>query len=137
MEKVQFGTTVLAETVQAIERLTKMEDKTKGEIVDLAIAAYDRGEVLPEVPVVEGEMISLPVPQDRDMLADCIGNLVAATRARMHENHVLSALGVVRSQVVRSLPEYKDAERMRQEWQERRETAGRPLSYTQKGATLK
>jgi len=137
MDKVQFGTTILPETADAIERLAKLEDKSKGEMVDIAIAAYDRGEVESEVPIVEGDTISLPVPLDRDMLVDCIGNLIAAGRTQLHENYVLSALGIVRSQVVRSLPQYKEGETMRREWQERREASGRPLSYTQKGAALK
>lgn len=132
--KVQFGTTVLNETAEAIERLSRIEGKSKGELVDLAIAAYDRGE-LPDDSLEPGESFSLLVPRDRDMLADCIGNLVSLSG--LHENQVLGALGAVRSKVIRSLPEYKDAERMRKEWQERRDLASRPLTYTQKGASIK
>ena len=135
MEKVQIGTTVMPETVEAIERLMKVEGKTKGEMLDIVVAAYDAAPKEMDAEILGPESITLPTPKDREMLVDCIMNLLKV--AGLHENYVLSGMSLARAEYLRGLPEWKDGERMRSEWAARREAAGRPLSYTQKGAPLK
>lgn len=136
-EKVQFGTTVQPETVEAIERLTKAEGKTKGEIVDIAVAAYDaEPKILAGVELPDDASMVVAIPRDVEMLQDAFGNVIQSCAAFIHPDDIWKAFARTRQAYQKSFPDFKTAERMRAEWQARREVASRPLSYTKKGASL-
>ena len=136
-EKVQFGTTVLQETVEAIERLAKVEGKSKGEFIDIAVAAYDAEPVIVDTPELPDDAsVVIAIPRDRDMLVQAIHNLLHSCKDHIHDQDIGKAFAISRGEWQKGLPEYQSAERMRSEWQARRETAARPLSYTKKGASL-
>jgi hypothetical protein len=138
MEKVQFGTTVLPETIQTIERLAKVEGKSKGELIDLVVAAYDSEPVIKETPEIPDDAsVLIAIPRDRQMLIQAFANLLHSCSDFIHENEIWKAFAEARLNFQKALPEYQSAERMRLDWQARREAASRPLSYTQKGPSLK
>lgn len=73
--------------------------------------------------------LSVYVPRDRDMLAAALIQVIDAAKPYVHENYILSALGLARTHVVKGLPEYQDAEKWRKRWEEIREQGARPLTY--------
>ena len=136
-EKVQFGTTVMPETVEAIERLAKVEGKSKGEFIDIAVAHYDSAPVIQETPDLPDEAsVVVPIPRDRQMLIEVFGNVIESCVSFIHQDEIWKALLIARTTYQKTLPEFKSAERMRAEWQARRADGSRPLSYTKKGASL-
>lgn len=135
--KAQLATQVDQDVKDAIVRLSQLEGVSQGELVGIAVRAYDAGEVLnddPELP--DDAKITLPIPRDREMLVDCIFNLLSAAKSCIHPTYVMAAMGMAKAQYQKGLPEYKAAEQMRQEWQARREASTRPLAYTKKGPSL-
>jgi hypothetical protein len=135
-DRIQFNTTVAKETSERIGELAKLEGKNKGEFIDHIVAMWSAGEMEFEEKEVP-DSITLPVPRDRQMMVDCIGSLIAAGRGVLHENYVIGALVDAKSEFVKTLPEYKDAERMRAEWGARREAQPKTLAYDRKGPSLK
>jgi hypothetical protein len=134
--KKQLATSVDADVMEAIKRLCSIEGVSQGELVSRLVRSYDAIPIPDDEEIDESELLSLPVPRDRDMLKDSICNLIAKAPS-LHENYVLGALGLARAEYVKGLPMYKEAQTLRAEWEARREAQGRPLSYTAKGASLK
>ncbi len=137
-EKVQFGTTVQPETAAAIERLTKAEGCTKGELIDLAVAHYDKVPIVtedaPELP--DDASVVILIPRDKDMLVDAIGNLIASCKAYIHTDDIWKGFIWARHEFQTTLPEFKAAEKMRAEF-DARHAARTNLTYTKRGESLK
>lgn len=74
-------------------------------------------------------LITVYLPRDRDMMAAGLIQIIDAAKPFLHENYILSALGLARTHVVKGLPEYQDAEKMRKRWQETKDNGARPLTY--------
>ena len=139
MGKVQFGTTVQVETVATIERLAKLEGRSKGELIDIVVAAYDKEpEIITDAPELPDDAkVAILIPKDKDMLVDAIGNLIASCKAHIHTDDIWRGFVWARHEFQKTLPEYKSAERMRAEHEARRAAGTRTLEYTKKGPSLK
>lgn len=108
----------------------------KGELIDLAVATLDAKPKLDAPELSDDAKITLPIPRDRDMLRDCVMNLISVAASHVHKIDMVTGLNLAHREYLKGLPEYKDAEKMRQEHAARRESAGRTMTYTKKGPPL-
>lgn len=135
--KSQLSTVIDTTAFETLKKLAKLEGKSQGDfIADLVVAfdAIEPSENDGDLPDAESTVV-IAVPRDRDMLKEGFLNLVAAGSPFLHENYVLAAFSMARREYTEGLPEFKSAEKMRRDWELRRET--RNLTYTVKGAPLK
>lgn len=136
--KVQAGFRLAPATVETIERLSKAESVGKGELVDLAVAHYDKEPIVTETPELPDDAsVVILIPRDQKMLEEAFGNLIATCAPYIHSDHIWKAFICARHDFQKDLPEFKSAERMRADFDARRAAATRPLAYDRKGPSLK
>jgi hypothetical protein len=133
------GLRLSAGTVEVIERLAKAEGVGKAELVELAVANYDREPIVlpgdePELP--DDASVTVLIPKDKDMLVDAIGNLIASCKAYIHTDDIWKGFIWARHEFQTTLPEFKAAEKMRAEF-DARHAQKASLSYTKRGESLK
>jgi hypothetical protein len=128
-EQVALAVNVEPEVLDTVRRLAKAEGVSQGALIERLVIGYDNTPI-PENPEEPDEdTLSVYLPRDRDMMAAAFIQIVDASKPFIHENHMLSALGLARTHVVKGLPEYQDAEKMRKRWQDTRDNGSRPLTY--------
>ena len=137
--KAQLATQVDQDVKEAIARLAKLEGVSQGDLIGIAVRAYDaEPEVMTDAPELpDNASVAILIPRDKDMFVDAIGNLIASCKAHVHPDDIWKGFVWARHEFQKTLPEFKSAERMRAEHQARREAAVRPLEYTKKGPSLK
>ncbi len=125
-------------TVETIERLAKAEGVGKAELVELAVAHYDKEPIVtedaPELP--DDASVVILIPRDKDMLVDAIGNLIASCKAYIHTDDIWKGFVWARHEFQKGLPEFKAAEKMRAEF-DARHAVRTNLTYTKRGESLK
>lgn len=127
--KAQLATQIDEDALLLIRQLSKAEGVSQGDFIARLVRAFDETPS-PEPPELDDEAsLSVYVPRDRDMMAAAFVQIIDASKAFLHENYMLSALGLARTHVVKGLPEYQDAEKMRKRWQDIRDNGARPLTY--------
>lgn len=136
--KAQLATQVDQDVKDTIARLAKLEGVSQGDLVGIAIRAYDaEPKVIEDAPeLADDASIVLLIPRDRDMLIQSLANLLHSCEPYIHSTEVWKAFAIARQTFQKSLPEYQTAEKMRAELTARREAGSRPLSYTKKGPSL-
>lgn len=127
--KAQLATQIDDDAMIAIRRLAKAEGISHGELIARLVRAYDETPVPEPSDAPDGSTITVYLPRDRDMMAAAFVQIIDAVTPFMHENTMLSAIGLARTHIVKGLPEYQDAEAMRQRWQFTRDNGARPLTY--------
>ena len=128
--QAQLATIVDADVLEIVRRLSKAEGVSHGELIGRLVRAYDETPPPVECELEDDASMSVYVPRDRDMLAAAFVAIVDAAKPIMHENHILSAMGLARTHLIKGLPEYQDAEKWRKRWQEIRDNGARPLTYS-------
>ena len=128
-EKVALAVNVDPDVLETVRRLAKAEGVSQGGLIERLVTSYDDTPI-PDAPDEPDEdLLTVYLPRDRDMMAAAFIQIIDASQPFIHENHMLSALGLARTHVVKGLPEYQDAEKMRKRWQDIRDNGARPLTY--------